>query len=130
MAGIEVDYKAFVGGLETAMREYDRASEQEVRTYGQSVVSAARALAPVRTGALASSIGLEAGREETGPYIDVGTQERYAVYVEFGTFKDRAQPFMRPALSMAAGATASVGGHVTRSGPRVRSSAKRRTRIP
>lgn len=50
---------------------------------------------PVDTGRLRGSIGLQKVGE--GHYR-VGTNVVYAPFVEFGTRRTRAQPFMRPAV--------------------------------
>jgi HK97 gp10 family phage protein len=53
-----------------------------------------RSGAPVRTGALAGSIrGSVVGQEAI-----VTAAVRYGVFVEYGTSRTRAQPFLRPAL--------------------------------
>jgi HK97 gp10 family phage protein len=55
---------------------------------------------PVDTGRLRQSIGLQ--KVGDGHYR-VGTNVVYAPYVEFGTRRARAQPFMRPALEAVRG---------------------------
>lgn len=57
----------------------------------------ARALAPVDTGKLRDSIKVEkvaTGKYEVGP----GDEVDYALFVELGTSRTRAQPYMRPAI--------------------------------
>jgi len=54
----------------------------------------AKAVVPVRTGALKNSITTEftsPTRAVVAPHMD------YAAYVEFGTRRQRAKPYMRPA---------------------------------
>lgn len=55
---------------------------------------------PVDTGRLRQSIGLQ--KIGDGHYR-VGTNVSYAPYVEFGTRRARAQPFLRPALEAVRG---------------------------
>lgn len=58
----------------------------------------AQAKAPVLTGNLRRSIHTEA--EATGPHsaaARVGTDVEYGPHVEFGTSRQRAQPYLRPA---------------------------------
>lgn len=55
----------------------------------------AKRLCPVDTGRLRSSIHVE---QISPTSIFVGTDVYYAGYVEFGTSKMQAQPFMRPAI--------------------------------
>ena len=52
---------------------------------------------PVDTGKLRASITTEVGKLEA----EVGTNVEYALCVEFGTSKQSAQPFMRPAFDKA-----------------------------
>ena len=85
-----------------------------------SVQSQARALCPVDTGRLSASIvvqmkgyDLRIPRKATGadiiepPTEDnvayVGTAVFYGPYVEFGTIRSGAQPFLRPAADLAQG---------------------------
>jgi HK97 gp10 family phage protein len=51
---------------------------------------------PVDTGRLKGTINIEPKRLANKYILGVGTD--YGVYVEFGTYKMNAQPFMRPAL--------------------------------
>lgn len=55
----------------------------------------ARRIVPVRTGFLRSTIGHR--RLAVAAFVFEATAY-YAVYVEYGTVKMRAQPYMRPAL--------------------------------
>ena len=54
----------------------------------------ARGLCPVDTGELQKSITSEV----SGTTGTVGTNKEYAMYVEFGTYKMEAQPYLVPAL--------------------------------
>lgn len=54
----------------------------------------------VRTGRLRGSITWRAGVERS-PYVDIGSAVMYAVYVEMGTSRAPAYPFLRPALEAA-----------------------------
>lgn len=55
----------------------------------------------VRTGRLRSSITWKPGADGTGPYVDVGSNVEYAPYVELGTSRAPAYPFLRPGLEAA-----------------------------
>ena len=69
-------------------------------------VNVAKRNAPVGSGLedvpgeLRDDIGI---KEVTQDHIDWGTTLPYAPEVEFGNTKDRAQPFMRPAMAKLAG---------------------------
>ena len=62
---------------------------------------AAKQNAPVDTGRLRSSITWRLGRDSQGLLGIVGTNVQYAPYVEFGTARQAAQPYLRPALQAA-----------------------------
>lgn len=55
----------------------------------------------VRTGRLRASITWRADHDAEGPYIDIGTAVVYAPFVELGTSRAPAYPFLRPALEAA-----------------------------
>lgn len=57
----------------------------------------------VVTGRLRSSITFEIGRNGKQLVARIGTNVHYAPYVELGTSRAPAYPFLRPALSAAAG---------------------------
>lgn len=63
----------------------------------EAVADSARSMCPVDTGRLRSSIGVS----QSGNGAEVYAGEDYAIYVEFGTYKTAAQPFLMPALSAA-----------------------------
>ncbi|MGH2596142.1 MAG: HK97-gp10 family putative phage morphogenesis protein [Actinomycetota bacterium] len=68
----------------------------ELLSRTEKVAEAARTLAPVLTGALRESITAESvGPAEARVVAGVD----YAVFVEFGTSVDEAQPFLRPAAA-------------------------------
>ena len=53
---------------------------------------------PVDTGFLRSTVFVQAGQ---GDDVEIGFNAEYASYVEFGTYKMAAQPYLRPALESA-----------------------------
>lgn len=55
----------------------------------------------VRTGRLRGSITWRPGLDAISPYVDVGSAVVYAPYVELGTSRMQARPFLRPALEAA-----------------------------
>ena len=55
----------------------------------------------VRTGRLRASITWRPGQDALSPYVDIGSAVHYAPYVELGTSRMAARPFLRPALEAA-----------------------------
>lgn len=68
---------------------------------GALIETAAKRLCPVDTGNLRSSITHVLGRDGAGLYCDIGSDVEYARYIEFGTWKMAAQPFLVPAIRAA-----------------------------
>lgn len=64
--------------------------------HANKIASDARARAPVQTGFLRSSIHVESVRVGKEAQIVVGAD--YGRFVEYGTYKMAAQPFLNPAL--------------------------------
>lgn len=97
-----------------ALRELPKATARNVvvrvlKKRGQPIADKARRLAPVESGKLRSSVGVstkltrrqrslhtKAGPQDVEVFVGAGPQPQ-AHMQEFGTFKDRPQPFMRPA---------------------------------
>lgn len=97
--GIDMDDRAFLRALRQAADRMQLRSERDLLKLGYTVQNTARQLCPVDTGRLRASIstsGLQ--RDARGAYIEVGTNVSYAPYVEFGTQRSPAQPYLRPAL--------------------------------
>jgi len=65
----------------------------------------AKELAPVDTGRLRASITHEIGADSQGLVATVGTNVVYAPFLEYGTSRMSARPFLRPALGSVTGAT-------------------------
>lgn len=126
--GVSIDTGPFVRAAEAALRDFGHEGESFVNGIADQVVDVAQSLAPVASGALQASIrkGL-AGRTSKGPYVDVGANVPYAIFVEYGTYKDRAQPFMRPALAAAGKAGRSAGLKTRAGGARAAAFRKRAT---
>lgn len=53
---------------------------------------------PVDTGRLRSSITWTIGQDEQGAYATIGSDVEYAAYVELGTSRMRARPYLVPAV--------------------------------
>lgn len=88
-------------------RGWERDAAPQLRRYfetqlGPRVVGEAKRIVPVDTGALHSSIGHRVRNERGGLpvlYLCAGLEGRapYALFVELGTSRMRAQPYLRPA---------------------------------
>lgn len=64
---------------------------------GEQATQYAVEIVPVDTGRLKGSIGHTYSEDEQTEYI--GTNVEYAPYVEFGTSRQRAQPYLKPAVA-------------------------------
>ena len=62
---------------------------------GMQAENYAKMLCPVDTGNLRNSITHERGGED---YEIIGTNVEYAAYVEMGTSRQKAQPYLKPAV--------------------------------
>jgi HK97 gp10 family phage protein len=69
---------------------------QAIITTGDDIVRDARSLVPVREGNLHDSIYAEPAGD--GYEIEIGAGMDYAGYVEFGTSRQAAQPYLVPAI--------------------------------
>lgn len=76
--------------------DYSEAAEAFKSTF----LDIARELVPVRTGYLKSTISAEIGEADIGE-VTVEAYAEYAQYVEFGTYRQMAQPYFIPALEAA-----------------------------
>lgn len=74
---------------------------RELARRAVSVDRAAKGACPVDTGRLRSSINWRLASDSRGLLAIVGTNVEYAPFIEFGTRRMGAQPFLRPALGAA-----------------------------
>lgn len=92
----------FIGAVKTNLENLDYILDQDLREYLEEAVSLAQLYVPVDTGRLRDSIRLEG---EAGNYVLIAdarnpvSGEPYGGYVEYGTSRMPAQPYMRPALN-------------------------------
>jgi len=116
--GASLDRKAFLEGVALSKPFLEILALQDVRARAERIAGRARALAPEgdatdpHAGELKADLGLKGeGIDSKGPYVDVGTNahtaagDPYPLYVEFGTEKMVAQPFMRPAIAEESGSS-------------------------
>ncbi len=83
-----------VSGADFNTDDMEKRAAEAVESAARLVVRAARELCPVDTGALRESIDAES--DGMSAVITAGAE--YAAYVEFGTSKSAAQPYLVPAL--------------------------------
>lgn len=79
--------------------------ERRLNDIGQEVAITATHLVPIDTGALRMTIRVEHSRGINGPTVEVvagAGHADYASYVEHGTSRMAAQPYLGPALEQAA----------------------------
>lgn len=92
-----------IKGFDKVMKRFKGAEKvdmtQPVKVGTRIVQRSAKQKAPVDTGDLEGSIRRSfSGANTSMPTGRVSTNIEYAVYVEYGTSKMLAQPFLRPAL--------------------------------
>lgn len=75
--------------------DLEKKTKDALKDAGLFVEGRAKLLSPVDTGHLRGSIShkLESGKE-----VRIGTKVEYAIYVEKGTSKQKAQPYLTPAV--------------------------------
>lgn len=103
IAGIDFEDAAFLADLRKHLAAMEVKSEADLVKVGLQVQNKARSLCPVDTGRLRASILMTHGRDGSGFFVEVGTNVSYAAFVEFGTSRMKAQPFLLPAVALASG---------------------------
>lgn len=81
----------FTAGAETLI---DDEAHKLLLTLAEDVAAEARQNVPVRTGALRDSITVN----DEGDTVSVSADAGHALYVELGTSRMAAEPFLQPAL--------------------------------
>lgn len=92
---MNVDYSQVLdlaAGLHAAPEELAPRAQAIVTKIGFDTVAGAQAIAPVDTGALKSSISVDIGDLQ----FTAGPSVNYGGYVEYGTSKMAAEPYMGP----------------------------------
>lgn len=92
---ISVDASQAIAKIKAYQISKIQGVKEIVNKTAASVNRKAKQKAPVDTGRLRSSIQMEAFKG--GLAVEVGTNVKYAPYVEFGTRRMRAQPYLFPA---------------------------------
>lgn len=78
------------------INEMEQAKHRALEIIGIKCEKYAKALCPVDTGNLRNSISHATNGSE---YVDIGTNVHYAPYVELGTSRMSARPYLRPAVT-------------------------------
>jgi HK97 gp10 family phage protein len=77
------------------LKAFEEATERALEKIGLVAEGYAKKLAPVDTGRLRNSIS----HEVDGQDVYIGSNVEYAPYVELGTARQKAQPFLKPAAT-------------------------------
>ena len=97
MSYVEIDQAALAELFSSPAGEIAK----DLQRRALQVDRAAKQGCPVDTGRLRSSITNELGTDADGLVAVIGTNVDYAPYVELGTSRMAAQPFLLPALEAA-----------------------------
>lgn len=99
----EVGLREMLAGPVTRdlVRRAIRVEAQAKRNASQTPPSVPGQGPAVRTGRLRGSITWRLGADFVSPYVDVGSAVVYAPFVELGTSRMAARPYLRPALEAA-----------------------------
>lgn len=96
MAGLK-GFEAWVKYTDKVTRKTRKEIEKEVRKVGEDIVRDAKAVVPVDTGRLKKSINYKLSPDRLS--VKVGTDVYYSMFVEFGTYKMPARPYLTPAIA-------------------------------
>jgi len=91
---VEVHAEEVLAKLAKASQEMKRMVAEELDSTGVEMEGQAREIVPVRTGYLRSTIY----HQVSDLTLELGASADYAPFVEFGTSRMSAQPFIRPAF--------------------------------
>lgn len=103
MAADDVEFRLNRPNLDRLLEGRDGPVAKDLLRRAISVEGAAKRLCPVDTGRLRSSVTHALEQDSQGISAVVGTNVEYAVFVELGTSRSPAQPFLRPALAQRGG---------------------------
>jgi HK97 gp10 family phage protein len=91
-----VDASKALEKIDRVRNGLSRLVEEKMEAVGEAIKAHAQAIAPKRTGYMASTIYSKYNRAEMT--LDTGATADYSSFVEFGTCKMAAQSFIRPAV--------------------------------
>ena len=84
----------YTGSLEAIAAQIEEKLGAAVAAGAEAVAENARSVCPVDTGALRNSIAVT----QNGTSAEISANTDYAAYVEFGTSRTAAQPYLVPSL--------------------------------
>ena len=87
-------YKEAEKGMLKIVINIPSATDEALQKTADAIVTDARSIVPVRTGRLRNSIGIE---KSEGGFV-IKTDTPYSGFVEFGTSRMLARPYLRPAI--------------------------------
>lgn len=85
----------FTDNSQEVIRAIEESAKNALKEIGLYVEGQAKLLTPVDTGNLRGSISHKIASEKE---VHIGTDVEYAVYVEKGTSRQKAQPYLTPAV--------------------------------
>lgn len=86
---------AYESNLNEILNHIRKATKDSLEEIKQVAVTSTQAITPVDTGRLRASIE---GRDVGDSAIEIGTSVHYSLYVEKGTSKQKAQPYLQPGV--------------------------------
>ena len=93
---MEMQIKISQDNTDEVIAGKDAAVMRALEAIGLQAEGYAKLKAPVDTGRLRNSITHSVAQQEDSVYI--GTNVEYAPYVEYGTRRTKAQPYLKPAV--------------------------------
>ena len=93
-----VEYIVLMNRIPEVIAHVEAVSRAAPKRFADKVLATSQGNVPVDTGALKASGYSESG--ESGKTAEVGYTAEYAGYVEYGTYKMSAQPYLGPAFAV------------------------------
>lgn len=98
----DFDTRAFESAVNKHLTMTKAEARRAVTAAGEEAAETAKGLAPRDSGRMADSIEASPGQTLKGPHTDVTVDPYYSSWVEFGSSRQQARPFIRPATKAAA----------------------------
>lgn len=86
----------FIDNSAQAIRMIDERTQKALKDIGRFIEGEAKLRSPVDTGKLRKSIKHQVDGKDK---VHIGTDVEYSIYVEMGTSRQKAQPYLMPALT-------------------------------